>query len=111
MIFVNRHFACSAVCQLIHNVYSIAYFEGKHNRGKLIPDGHPDCNGHSTLFDGVPWLPGEPGVRDMCVFNAPEEAGVYMAELDLDMLRKHRANDIMGDKYRHPDKYSAICSI
>ena len=47
----------------------------------------------------------------MCVFNAPEEAGVYMAELDLDMLRKHRANDIMGDKYRHPDKYSTICSI
>ena len=75
------------------------------------PAGHPDCNGHSTLFDGVPWLPGEPGVRDMCVFNAPEEAGVYMAELDLDMLRKHRANDIMGDKYRHPDKYSTICSI
>lgn len=75
------------------------------------PAGHPDCNGHSTLFDGVPWLPGEPGVRDMCVFNAPEEAGVYIAELDLDMLRKHRKNDIMGDKYRHPDKYSAICSI
>ena len=47
----------------------------------------------------------------MCVFNAPEEAGVYIAELDLDMLRKHRKNDIMGDKYRHPDKYSAICSI
>ena len=75
------------------------------------PAGHPDCNGHSTLFDGVPWLPGEPGVRDMCVFNAPEEAGVYIAELDLEMLRKHRKNDIMGDKYRHPDKYSAICSI
>ena len=75
------------------------------------PAGHPDCNGHSTLFDGVPWLPGEPGVRDMCVFNAPEEAGVYIAELDLDMLRKHRKNDIMGDKYRHPDMYGAICSI
>ena len=24
------------------------------------PDGQPDCNGHSTLFDGVPWLPDEP---------------------------------------------------
>lgn len=75
------------------------------------PAGHPDCNGHSTLFDGVPWLPEGSGVRDMCVFNAPEEAGVYMAELDTDMLRKHRTNDIMGDKYRHPDKYSALCSI
>ena len=72
------------------------------------PKEQPDCNGHSTLFDGVPWLPDEAGVRDMCVFNAPEEAGVYIAELDLDMLRKHRANDIMGDKYRQPDKYSAL---
>ena len=54
------------------------------------PDGHPDCNGHSTLFDGVPWLPTEPGVRDMCVFDAPGESGVYVAELDLDQLRNHR---------------------
>ena len=72
------------------------------------PAGHPDCNGHSTLFDGVPWLPGEPDVRDMCVFNAPEEAGVYIAELDIGMLRKHRTHDIMGDKYRCPDKYSTL---
>lgn len=72
------------------------------------PKGHPDCNGHSSLFDGVPWLPEEPGVRDMCVFEAPEEAGVYIAELDLDMLRKHRANDVMGSKYRHPEKYARL---
>lgn len=72
------------------------------------PKGHPDCNGHSSLFDGVPWLPEEPGVRDMCVFEAPQEAGVYIAELDLDMLRRHRANDVMGDKYRRPDKYAAL---
>ena len=39
------------------------------------PDGQPDCNGHSTLFDGVPWLRDEPGVRDMCVMEAPGEPG------------------------------------
>lgn len=72
------------------------------------PKGQPDCNGHSSLFDGVPWIPEEPGVRDMCVFEAPEEAGVYIAGLDLDMLRRHRANDVMGDKYRHPDKYGIL---
>ena len=72
------------------------------------PKGQPDCNGHSSLFDGVPWIPEEPGVRDMCVFEAPEETGVYIAELDLDMLRRHRANDVMGDKYRHPDKYGIL---
>lgn len=72
------------------------------------PAGHPDCNGHSTLFDGVPWLPEEPTSRDMCVFEAGEEAGIYIAELDLDKLRRHRTNDIMGDKYRRPEKYGML---
>lgn len=72
------------------------------------PEGQPDCNGHSTLFDGVPWLRDEPGTRDMCVMEAPKEAGVYIAVLDIDMLRDHRSNDIMGDKYRRPEKYSVL---
>ncbi len=66
------------------------------------PDGQPDCNGHSTLFDGVPWD------RDMCVFEASGEPGVYIADLNLDSLRNHRSNDIMGDKYRHPEKYNIL---
>ena len=69
------------------------------------PEGKPDCNGHSTIFDGVAWLHDEPGVRDMCVFEAPEEEGVYIAEIDIDMLRDYREHEIMGDKYRHPEKY------
>ena len=72
------------------------------------PKGQPDCNGHSTLFDGVAWLREEEGARDMCVFEAPEEPGVYIATLDLDKLRRHRSEDIMGDKYRHPDKYGIL---
>ena len=72
------------------------------------PEGQPDCNGHSTLFDGVPWHFDEPGVRDMCVFEAPGAAGVYVAELDLDKLRSHRNSDVMGDKYRRPDRYGIL---
>ncbi|MBQ6341898.1 MAG: carbon-nitrogen hydrolase family protein [Anaerolineaceae bacterium] len=72
------------------------------------PKGHPDCNGHSTLFDGVPWLPDEPGVRDMCIFEAPEEEGIYTAELDLDQLRNHRRDDVMGDKFRRPAVYGIL---
>lgn len=71
------------------------------------PEGQPDCNGRSTLFDGVPWLR-ETGLRDMCVFEADRKPGVYVAELDLDMLRTHRSEDIMGDKFRHPEKYSIL---
>ena len=74
------------------------------------PAGQPDCNGRSTLFDGVPWRK-EEGSRDMCAFEAPETPGVYTAELDLDMLRAHRSGDIMGDKYRHPEKYGILSDV
>ena len=72
------------------------------------PEGQPDCNGHSTVFDGVAWLRDEKGVRDMCVLEAPGEAGVYVAEIDMDMLRKYRESDVMGDKYRHPERYGIL---
>lgn len=74
------------------------------------PEGQPDCNGRSTLFDGVPWQR-EEGVKDMCVFEAPGSPGVYVAELDMDKLRTHRSVDIMGDKYRHPEKYGILSDI
>lgn len=70
--------------------------------------GQPDCNGHSSLFNGVPWVPEEPGVRDMCVFEAPEEEGVYLATLDLDELRRHRENEVMGDKFRRTEVYQTL---
>ena len=72
------------------------------------PKGQPDCNGHSSLFDGVPWVRELPGARDMCVMEAPEAPGVYLGALDLEMLRNHRSGDIMGDKYRHPEKYGIL---
>ena len=70
--------------------------------------GQPDCNGHSSVFDGVPWLREEPGVRDMCVFEAPGDEGVYVATIDMDKLRRHREVDIMGGKYRHTEKYEIL---
>ena len=75
------------------------------------PAGQPDCNGHSTIFDGVAWLRDEPGVRDMCVFEAPGEPGVYLAGIDLDQLRAYRADEIMGDKWRRPEKYHLLTEV
>ena len=72
------------------------------------PGGHPDCNGRSSVFDGVAWLDNEPGVRDMCVLEAPEEEGIYVADIDMDMLRKYRRNEVMGGRFRHPDKYGIL---
>ena len=72
------------------------------------PAGQPDCNGHSTVFDGVAWLSDEPGSRDMCILEAPEDEGIYLADIDLDLLREYRANEVMGNKYRHPEKYDIL---
>lgn len=72
------------------------------------PAGQPDCNGHSSVFDGVAWIRNEAGVRDMCVLDAPGEEGVYIGKIDLRMLREYRATDVMGNAYRHPKKYKAI---
>ena len=74
------------------------------------PVGQPDCNGHSTVFDGVAWLNDEPGVRDMCILEAPEDEGIYLAEIDMDMLRDYREREVMGNKYRHPAKYASLAS-
>ena len=74
------------------------------------PEGQPDCNGHSTVFDGVAWLEDEPEVRDMCILEAPEEEGIYIAEIDMDMLRRYREAEVMGKKYRHPDRYGILAA-
>lgn len=72
------------------------------------PAGKPDCNGHSTLFDGVAYLPDRPGSRDMCILEAGEEEGIYIAELDVDMLRKYRETEVHGNAYRRPSKYKML---
>ncbi len=38
----------------------------------------------------------------------PGTPNVYVVELDLDRLRIHRNSDIMGDKYRRPDRYGIL---
>ena len=73
------------------------------------PDTVPDCNGHSTVFDGVAWLRDEPGVRDMCILEADGSEGIFSADLDLDMLREYRAHEVMGSTYRKTYAYGSLC--
>lgn len=72
------------------------------------PKGQPDCNGHSTVFDGVAYLPGEEAPRDTCLLEAPEGEGLYFAELDLALLREYRRSEVHGNAYRRPLLYSKI---
>ena len=76
------------------------------------PAGHPDCNGHSTLFDGMAYLPGgadDAPSRDTCVLEAGDGPGVYLAALDLEQLRAYRAAEVHGNTYRRPALYGALC--
>ena len=72
------------------------------------PASVPDCNGLSTVFDGVAYLPDEEGSRDTCILQAASDEGIYLASLDLDMLRRYRETEVHGNAYRHPRKYGAL---
>lgn len=72
------------------------------------PVPHPDCNGHSSVFDGIVYLPDVAGSRDTELLEAGEEEGVYLAELPLETLRWYRENEVHGNAYRRPEKYGLL---
>ena len=72
------------------------------------PAGQPDCNGHSTAFDGIAYVPDLPGSRDTLLLETPEEDGIYLAEFDLDAMRDYRSREVHGNAYRRPSKYRLL---
>lgn len=72
------------------------------------PDGVPDCNGGSSVFDGVIYLPNVKGSRDTCILQADGSEGIFTAELNLDQLRSYREKEVHGNAYRHPKKYGIL---
>ncbi|MBR5528137.1 MAG: carbon-nitrogen hydrolase family protein [Clostridia bacterium] len=74
------------------------------------PETVPDCNGHSSAFDGVAYLPELSGSRDTCIAEAGGEECICMAQFDLDMMRRYRANEVHGNAYRSPEKYKLLIS-
>ncbi len=74
------------------------------------PAGQPDCNGHSTVFDGIVYLPESEDSRDTCVLEAGEEEGLYIADIDLRTLRAYRESEVHGNAYRRPEKYGLLIS-
>lgn len=74
------------------------------------PDSVPDCNGTSSLFDGVAYLPDLEGSRDTCLLQADGKEEVFLGELDLAMLRAYRKEEVHGNAYRRPHLYSPLIS-
>lgn len=74
------------------------------------PRGQPDCNGHSTAFDGIAYEPDGSGSRDMLIVEAGEREGIVIADFPMDAIREYRRTEVHGNAYRHPRKYQILCS-
>ncbi|GHU33927.1 carbon-nitrogen hydrolase [Spirochaetia bacterium] len=75
--------------------------------------GQPDCNGHSSAFDGIAYGEIRPGVvesRDTLIVEAGESEGIYMATFPINKIREYRQNEVHGNAYRKPSKYQLIVS-
>lgn len=72
------------------------------------PKGQPDCNGHSTAFDGIAYLPDESCSRDTLILEAGEREGIYIADFPINEIREYRKSEVHGNAYRHPQKYSKL---
>lgn len=76
-------------------------------------NGQTDCNGHSSAFDGISYMPELPCMtqsRDMLILETGEAEGIYIASFPIDALRTFRENEIEGNAYRHPTKYHLLVS-
>lgn len=75
------------------------------------PLGKPDCNGHSSAYDGMAYgetCGGGVDARDMLVVEAGESEGVYLAVFPLDKLRAYRKSEVHGNAYRRPKVYGPL---
>lgn len=73
--------------------------------------GQPDCNGHSTAYDGIAYGEIRPGVveaRDTLIVEAGEAEGIYLAAFPIDKIRDYRRREVHGNAYRHPSKYHML---
>ena len=72
------------------------------------PASVPDCNGGSSVFDGMAYLPEMETSRDTCILLAGKEEGIFLAALDLGKLREYRRTEMMGNTFRRPDLYGML---
>ncbi len=74
------------------------------------PMGKPDCNGHSSAFDGIAYRSSDFGSRDTLIVEAGEREGIYIADFPMDDIRAYRNREVHGNAYRHPQKYQLLVS-
>lgn len=63
--------------------------------------------GHSVAFDGIAFKDNGDG-RDMRTIEAGEIEDIYIANIDMDKLRKFRKAEVWGNAYRNPQLYQEL---
>lgn len=71
---------------------------------------HPDCNGHSSAFDGIAYRADLPVSRDTLIIEAGENEGIYIAAFPIDEMREYRLQEVHGNSYRRPHLYGELLS-
>ena len=54
------------------------------------------------------YLPDMEDSRDTCILEAGDAEGVFLATLDLDLLREYRRTEVHGNAYRRPELYGLL---
>lgn len=72
------------------------------------PAPKPDCNGHSSAYDGIAYREDVIGSCDTEILLAPENEGIYIADFALDDIRDYRNREVHGNAYRRPEKYHKL---
>ena len=70
------------------------------------PAGQPDCNGHSTVFDGIAYR--NDTSQDMLIAEADEREQILIVDIPICELRDYRAREVHGNAYRHPSLYRKL---
>lgn len=72
------------------------------------PSPKPDCNGHSSAYDGIAYREDVIGSCDTEILLAPETEGIYIADFALDDIRDYRNREVHGNAYRRPQMYHKL---
>lgn len=75
------------------------------------PYGTPDCNGHSTAFDGIAYRMDGSGGRDTLVIEAGEQEEIYLANFPIEDMREYRRQEVHGNAFRRPELYGLLTDM
>jgi predicted amidohydrolase len=98
---------CSAMPARVQTLYTRAY---ENMLGVVMANPPGENAGNSCAFSPIVWDENGIPVDNKIVLADDKTEKIYIAEYDLDALRKYRYRDMMGNTFRKVDAYSELMS-